>query len=298
MKKMLITGINGFIGNAAKKYFEKNYVIYGIDAAGETGDRTYILDMRSEEFPDVLSEIDPDIVVHAAGGADVSKSLKNPIEDFDSSVQIFYALLESMRRINRESKTIFLSSAAVYGNAKVLPISETAETRPISPYGLHKKMCEEIAEYYRHIYDMDIRILRIFSVYGPGLRKQIMWDMFQKYKKDKKIELFGTGDEARDFIYIDDLMQSIEIILNADISSRQPVFNVANGESNTIYEIAHIFSKYLCGENKVVFNHMTRSGDPDVWRADIGRIKELGYHNKVSMKEGIENYIEWARREG
>lgn len=296
MKKLLITGVNGFIGSAAKKYFQNEYEVYGIDFVGNADAKTFIIDMESAVTTGLLAEIKPDIVLHAAGGASVSKSLENPKKDFDCSVTIFYLLLESMYQINRHSTIIFLSSAAVYGNAESLPISESAVLKPISPYGLHKKICEEIAEYYRNICNMDIRILRIFSVYGPGLRKQIMWDMYQKFIGDQKIELFGTGDEARDFIYIEDLLQCIYIILNAEANKTQYIYNVANGEAVTIQKVSSVFSDLLCGENRVEFNCIERNGDPDVWKADIRRIERLGYCREVSLEHGIRNYIEWVKR--
>lgn len=295
MKKLLVTGINGFIGNAAKRFFDGRYDIYGIDAVGNDDGKTCIMDMRSEKLTGLLAKIKPDIVIHAAGGSSVSLSVENPQKDFDSSVAVFYALLEGMRKANKESIIVFLSSAAVYGNPKKIPISENAGLTPISPYGLHKKMCEEMAAYYRSIYGMDIRILRIFSVYGQGLKKQIMWDMFQKYVRTGRIELFGTGREARDFIHIDDLMQILGIIINADAGDEAFVLNVANGKAVTIREISNIFSELLCGENKVLFNNKERSGDPDVWEADISRISGLGYRKKILLEQGIKDYIEWVR---
>lgn len=299
MKKLLITGCNGFIGNAAKKYFERTYDIYGIDMAGYGDKRTYIMDMNSDSIREYISMVHPDIILHAAGGANVSKSVENPIEDFKNSVQIFYSLLENIRDVNRRCIVLFLSSAAVYGNVNInmLPISETTNLKPISPYGLHKMICENIAEYYRDAYNMDIRVLRIFSVYGPGLRKQVLWDMFQKYIKNGEIELYGTGDEARDFIYIEDLLKSLDIIMNAAINKGQYIFNVANGEAVTIKELSHVFSMLLCGEDKVKFNKIGRSCDPDVWRADVSRIREMGYCKSISLEQGIMNYIKWAEKE-
>lgn len=295
MKKLLITGINGFIGNAIKEYLEGKYVIYGIDVCGEAIDNIYIIDMKSAELRNVLSEVQPDIIIHAAGGANVSQSVVQPQVDFENSVQIFYNLLESMRVINLQAKLIFLSSAAVYGNAKDLPISESKELLPISPYGLHKKLCEEIGMYYKKHYGIKISILRIFSVYGPGLKKQLIWDMFQKYKNTGKIELFGTGEETRDYIYIDDLVKSIDIILNS--TSENLFFNIANGKEITIREVAELFSKLICGENRVSFNNVVKEGDPRFWEADISNISKLGYVPSVDMEMGLKKYIEWALKQ-
>lgn len=295
MKRLLVTGINGFIGTAVKNYFSSKYDIYGIDVSGKSDKNQFILDMNSEELQETLVEISPDIIIHAAGGANVSMSVETPKIDFDNSVQIFYNLLNSMRVANLSSKLIFLSSAAVYGNVKTLPIVEEAELKPISPYGLHKKICEEIGEYYKYNYGMDICILRIFSVYGPGLRKQIMWDMFQKFLRNGKIELFGTGEETRDFIYITDLLRSIEYII--DTHEKYGVYNIANGEDITIREMAEIYSRVMCGENRVLFNNIVREGDPRFWRAEISKLKKLGYLMETKLEDGIVKYINWAKSE-
>lgn len=295
MKKMLITGVNGFIGAAAKEYFTKKYDVYGIDIVGKDDEKQFILDMRSDELKKVLLNISPDIIIHAAGGANVSKSIEDPKLDFDNSVQVFYNLLDSMRVTKTIGRLIFLSSAAVYGNAKKLPISEKADLNPISPYGLHKKICEEIGEYYNNYYGIDISILRIFSVYGPGLRKQIMWDMFQKFIDKGKIELFGTGEETRDYIYIADLLRSIEYIINND--EKNGIYNIANGQAVTIREVAEIFSELMCGEIRVLFNKSVRKGDPQYWCADISKIKKMGYSQETKLYDGIKKYISWAKME-
>ena len=251
MKKVLITGVNGFIGKAAKKFFEKKYDVYGIDIFGEPIDKQFILDMKMGEVKELLLKIQPDFIIHAAGGANVSKSVEVPKMDFENSVEVFYNLIDSIRIAKLQCKVIFLSSAAVYGNAKQLPIAEDVELTPISPYGLHKKMCEEIGTYYKFYYGIEICVLRIFSVYGPGLRKQIMWDMFQKFMLNNKIELFGTGEESRDFIYIDDFIKSIELVMNAE--TKHTIYNIANGQAVTIREVAEIFSEIMCGENRIYF---------------------------------------------
>lgn len=295
MKKVLITGIHGFIGSAIKKDFETKYDVYGIDVVGSADKNQYVFDMRLAELKNLLQQIAPDVIIHAAGGANVVNSIKNPKFDFENSVEVFYNLLESIRLAQIQCKVIFLSSAAVYGNAKSLPVSENMDLKPISPYGLHKKICEEIGHYYNNIYGMDICILRIFSVYGPGLKKQIMWDMFQKSILNGKIELFGTGEETRDFIFIDDLVKSIELIMNG--KSNYMVYNIGNGKSARISEVAETFSLIMFGENRVSFNNQMREGDPRFWQADISRITEMNYFPQIRLSDGIESYIRWARKE-
>lgn len=300
--KILITGANGFIGGAIlNDFMSKGLDAYGWvrSASTEEKDNIKCVDMSSVEvIQDALVDMNPDVIIHCAGAADVRKSVSDPKSDFTGNVVLTHNLLFAIHALGLDEKirVVFLSSAAVYGNPRELPIKEQMERKPLSPYALHKIMSEEICFYFIQNFHMDIKIARIFSAYGPGLRKQIFWDMFQKYKKSGKLELFGMGSESRDYIYIEDLVQAIYLIAVSE-NSADIIYNVANGEEVTIKEAAKVFAEYMgISERDVIFNGITRPGDPLNWRADVSRLKELGYHAGTSMDVGIQNYIEWLRR--
>ena len=300
MKKILITGCNGFIGNHLVKFYKaKKYMIYGIDISLKYADcdnvNYYKFDLESENISELYKSINPDYFIHCAGNASVGISVDHPELDFEKNVGVLYKTLSALKRAEIKSKFIFLSSAAVYGNPSILPISEISPTLPVSPYGLHKKICEDICEYYREMHSMEITVVRIFSAYGEGLRKQLLWDIYNKYKHFGYIELFGTGHETRDFIHIDDLIQSIDIILNSkDVDF---IYNIANGEETSIKQISEIYATSLAISNdKVSFNGKIKVGDPLNWRADITRLKKLGYKQSVDLREGLKNYIDWVKK--
>ena len=141
-----------------------------------------------------------------------------------------------------------------------------------------------------------IRSIRIFSAYGNGLRKQLLWDIYQKYQNTGRIELFGTGDETRDFIHVSDIVRAIELILAYD--GPENIINVANGEEVSIRELAEIYAGKLGADADVVsFNGMVKEGDPRNWRADISLLKRLGYEKHMALSDGIEAYVEWARKQ-
>lgn len=308
MKRMVITGVNGFIGRNAKEYFKNQYEVTGIDlAAGYCGEQDvpaakpmpyYQCNMSqdSAELANIFTDVQPDVIIHCAGSANVGASVINPLSDLDGNLHSLYQLLLALKSFEKRPKIIFLSSAAVYGNPKHLPIRETDEPAPISPYGIHKLMCEELCHYYNRIHGYWARSIRIFSAYGNGLRKQIMWDTYQKYETTGKINLFGTGDETRDFIHITDILQAIGLILGYD--GPEEVFNVANGEEVSIRELAHTYAGEL-GENTeiVTFNGETKTGDPQNWRADISLLSRLGYRKKMDLKTGIGMYVDWVRKQ-
>lgn len=299
MKKMVITGVNGFIGRSAVNNFKDEYEITGIDL-GEQGScgllRYYACNMSKERdaLIKILSGASPDVVLHCAGSANVGASVLHPMEDLDGNLHSLYGLLLALQQLQIRPKIIFFSSAAVYGNPKSLPICETDAPSPVSPYGLHKLMCEQLCSYYNRLYGFRIRSVRVFSAYGNGLNKQILWDMYQKYTKDGQIALFGTGDETRDFIHVSDIMRAVSLII--DDTGSEEVFNVANGEEISIRRLAETYAKKLGEDVGIVsFNGRGKEGDPRNWRADISLLESLGYRKTVEIGAGIDSYVDWVR---
>lgn len=307
MKKMVITGVNGFIGRSAKEYFERDYEIIGIDLAenycgqknGAFSFTYYQCNMSQNpaELANIFTDMQPDVVLHCAGSANVGASVVNPMADLDGNLHSLYQLLLALKSFEKRPKLIFFSSAAVYGNPTHLPIRETDALAPISPYGVHKLMCEELCRYYNRVHGYQARAIRIFSAYGSGLRKQLLWDMYQKYQNTGEIKLFGTGNETRDFIHVSDIMRAIALILAYD--GDEEVFNVANGEEVSIRELAQIYAKQLGRDEKIVtFTGETKVGDPQNWCADISLLKKIGYQKHKELEAGVFDYVNWVKAEG
>lgn len=301
MKKVIvITGVNGFIGShMAEKCLKDGYTVIGIDI-GSTSVidkiKYYQLNLYEDSIDDILEIYHPYALIHCAGMADVNYSVQHSDSDFVSNVVIARKVIYSIKNVSRDTMFIFLSSAGVYGNPIKNPISENHEKNPISPYALHKVLVEEICCFFVRQYDMDVRILRIFSAYGAGLKKQIFWDMGQKVKKYGRLELFGTGEETRDFIHIDDLVRVIQMIMEADRTD-EIVYNVANGIEISIRSVAEIFcEKSEIGKDLLSFNGCERQGNPINWCADIRRIKTLGYTPKIDISMGITEYVGWLKQ--
>ena len=123
-------------------------------------------------------------------------------------------LLETLRTYLPSCRFVFLSSAAVYGNPQQLPSPRRSPCHPISPYGYHKYICEMLCREYGSIYSIKSSVLRIFSAYGERLRKQVIFDLCRKFSDPalKTVEVYGTGDETRDFIHARDIAQAIDRI--------------------------------------------------------------------------------------
>ena len=297
MMKVLVTGASGFIGNRVALAFQnKGYDVIGWNRTGAANVfLTEKVNMLSKsEIVKHLGLIQPNIIIHCAGSADVSKSVSNPEIDYEGNVTLTHNMLFALHTCGfKNTRFVYLSSAGVYGNPISLPITEDMPLNPLSPYAVHKVMCEELCKYFVRNYGMNVKVARIFSAYGEGLKKQLFWDMYQKLKNTHYLDLFGTGKESRDYIHIDDVVQSLHLLATKD--TEHMIFNIANGTEVTIQDAAGLFAAAAGVEkSRIHFNGIVREGDPLNWKADIGRISALGYKNTVDMKSGIYQYVNWC----
>ena len=294
--RVLITGASGFIGyEMGLRFMSQGYDVVGWDLKENQREFNAISINMSyiEDLEQGLSSIQPDIIIHCAGSADVGKSVLYPNADYEGNVTLTHNLMFAIHKLGLEkTRVVFLSSAGVYGNPSNLPITEDTPLNPLSPYALHKAMCEEICQYFVRNYGSNVKIARIFSAYGAGLRKQIFWDMNKKLKETGKLNMFGTGYESRDYIHVNDVVQALFLIAVSE--TNDTVFNVANGEEVTIRQATEIFAqKASVDTNLITFNGVVREGDPINWKAEISKIQKLGYKKSVDMEKGIADYLQW-----
>jgi UDP-glucose 4-epimerase len=236
-----------------------------------------------------------DVLINCIGSANVGFSYTNTSEDFESNVGVVRAILEILREQNlKHVKFINLSSASVYGNPKQLPIKESDLIQPLSPYGFHKTMAELLLTEYSKCFGLKTLSLRIFSAYGNGQKKLLLWDLHEKIQNSTgKIVLFGTGNESRDFIHIEDIAQQVLLgIDNADFFGES--INVANGVEVKISEIVGLYQKYYPQKFDYEFNGEERLGDPLNWCGNIQKVKDWGYSQQFTIENGINKYLEWC----
>jgi UDP-glucose 4-epimerase len=238
----------------------------------------------------------PGIIFHLAGGSAVGPSIQNPYEDFQRTVETTARLLEWVRQHSPETRVIGVSSAAVYGAGFTHPISEQAQGTPFSPYGFHKAMLESLFASYRETYGLKLGVARLFSVYGPGLEKQLLWDICQKLEKagGGEVLLHGTGQELRDWLHIND---ACALLLQIATASELPqVVNGGTGQATSISDIAALVSAAWGGRNHIVFSGIGRKGDPASLVADITRARSLGFSPETTIQMGIEQVVDWYRK--
>ncbi|WEK36538.1 MAG: SDR family oxidoreductase [Candidatus Pseudobacter hemicellulosilyticus] len=294
MNHILVIGSEGFIGHhLVKFYLKNNWQVSGIDRIDNpSADYHYIKLLSGIDFVDLFINNNFTYVINAAGSGNVGFSVEHPISDFEANCFETARILEALRLSRKESRYLHISSAAVYGNPDKLPIAEQDKLHPLSPYGWHKMMSEMLCREYYELYNIRSCIIRPFSVYGPGLRKQLFWDLYHRTSGKTAIELFGTGDESRDFIYIDDLVQIIHLLITNSPMTAE-AYNAANGVEIRIREAVSEFIRFFDPVPTANFNGKGKKGDPLNWRADIQSISALGYQQKVTFEEGIERTFNW-----
>ncbi|MGQ0829479.1 MAG: NAD-dependent epimerase/dehydratase family protein [Bacteroidota bacterium] len=293
--KILVIGSKGFIGSHCTAHLsELGYDVIGCDIH-ESEDTNYIsLKSITNDFNQLFSKQKFNYCINAAGSAHVNYSFEFPEKDFDLNVSLVINVLGAIKNNTPNCKFINFSSAAVYGNPSILPIAENAKTNPLSPYGYHKLLSENLLLEYHRFFHLQTCSLRVFSAYGEGLRKQLFWDLYSKTKESVHIQLFGSGMESRDFIYISDLVEIVNIIIQK-AKFEGEIYNIANGEEIYIKDAVNLFIKEYKWNGKITFSGKEKPGDPLNWKADIKKIQSLGYKIKYSFSEGIKNYCQWLK---
>jgi UDP-glucose 4-epimerase len=300
---ILITGVNGFIGRYVARYFtQQNWTVIGIgksspeNAPTENLTNYYRLQLPHSDLNEIVKKYQPNLCIHCAGRASVPLSLSSPDTDFHSNTVITFELLNCLRNFSPKCKFILLSSAAVYGNPASLPVDETQLAKPISPYGFHKLYCEQLCLEFAKVYQLSTASVRIFSAYGPGLRRQVVWDICNRVITQPVLKLKSTGKESRDFIHVKDIIQALAII-SERASMEGEVYNLGSGTEISIAQLAQMIID-ISGSNKVIeFDGIFQTGTPLNWQANISKLEKLGFSSSIPFEEGIRAFFNWCKAE-
>ncbi len=310
MKNVLVIGSFGFIGSHLITFLQKKNIIlkepiYNIFACDIIPYEKTVQQIKKDHYFQIYDTNHPtyeeffltvhfDAVINCSGAASVPLSFESPLVDFNLNTVNVIRILEAIRLHSKETLFINFSSAGVYGNPQKLPITENEPIKPVSPYGFHKMHAENICAEYSQLFGLKTISLRVFSAYGEGLRKQIFWDIVQKALHDETIQLFGTGDETRDFIHVQDICAIVGIILDTK-KTLPSVLNVANGFQISIRTVTEIVCSELQCQKPIIFSQRNRTGDPVNWEADISLLSQFGYKQSITFQDGVSSYVSWAK---
>lgn len=233
-----------------------------------------------------------DIVVHLAAMAGVRPSIEDPVLYTDVNINGTQTLLESMME-SSVKKFVFASSSSVYGNNKKTPFSEDDIVDfQISPYGATKKMGEVMCYTYHHLSGIPTSCLRFFTVYGPRQRPEMAIHKFTRMiKNGEAIPFFGDGSTARDYTFIEDIINGILATITAD--DQFAIYNLGNSEPVKLDELVHVIGERV-GVDPILDRQDLPTGDVQQTFADVSRAKSrLDYMPSISIDEGVDRFVDW-----
>lgn len=337
--KILITGSAGFIGfHLAKRLLDEKYDVVGLDNLNEYYDvelkkaRLNQIGVRQYKNNEIVSSSTDDnfrfakydlgdksrleklfeaeefdVVINLAAQAGVRYSLEKPHNYIDSNISGFLNILEGCRHTN-VSHLIYASSSSVYGANKEMPFKTTDNVDyPVSLYAATKKSNELMAHTYSHLFGIPATGLRFFTVYGPWGRPDMALFIFTKAMLEgKPINVFNYGNMARDFTYVDDIVEGIVRLIPkspGNNSERNPaqteapyqLFNIGYGSPVELMDFIHEIEQNLGIKADKNLMEIQPGDVPKTW-ADIEKLQELtGFRPKTSVKEGVRKFIDWYK---
>ena len=318
MKTYLITGGAGFIGSSlADDLLEKNNRVVVIDnfcdfydpqikenniknALKKENYKLYRGDIRDKYLLNkIFNENNIDIVVHLAAMAGVRPSIENPVLYQEVNCLGTQNILECMKE-KRIMNLVMASSSSVYGNSKTVPFKESDIVDfAISPYAATKKANEVMTHVYHKLYNMNVIMLRFFTVYGPRQRPDLAINKFTRLMLEgKKIPMFGDGSTSRDYTYIGDIVDGIERSVNYCLNNSNvyEILNLGNSSPVSLKEMINIIGKCLNVVPDIEELPM-QPGDVDRTYACIDKAKDMiGYNPQTPFEEGIKKFVKWYRR--
>jgi len=302
--KVLITGGAGFIGsNIADKLIHEGYSVVVVDnfSSGKRENinpqaKVYDLDIRAGHLEEIFDKERPNFVSHHAAQIDVRKSVSNPINDLDINGKGLLNILECSRKFD-VSKIIYASSGgAVYGEPKSLPVEESHQLKPQSPYGVTKLLGELYLDFYGKTYGLKYTALRYSNVYGPrqdSHGEAGVIDIFaEAMLRGDRPKIFGDGEQIRDYVFVGDIVNANFLSLTkGDFEA----INIGTSKKTSVNDLFNIIKKETSFEGQPVYT-------PE----KLGELKEnylnyqkanllLGWAPCVPLEEGIPKTIRWIK---
>jgi GDP-4-dehydro-6-deoxy-D-mannose reductase len=302
--KALVTGIGGFVGPyLAANLLKNEYSVFGIDRSQSKvkGCKCFAADVTDEKaLEDVISEVKPDVIFHLAGQSSVEKSYQEPELTFKINVEGTNNIFAALINCNLRPKVLIVSSADVYGTPDSVPIDEDADLSPKSPYARSRVEQEKIALGYNEEYGIPVVISRSFSHTGPGQQENFVCPNFAKQvalAKKKKQSVIKTGniEVKRDFTDVKDMVEAYRILMEKGVPGE--IYNAGSGKSISLRQVLEILLKDAGVKAETEQEpSRVRKNDPPEIRADISKLKALGWAPKIPFEKTLKDLLAyWSK---
>jgi UDP-glucose 4-epimerase len=311
MSKIFVTGAAGFIGShTTDQLLGAGHAVVGVDNF-RTGRRENLtLAARAKTFhlheadvaaPGVLDalvgEAKPDAIVHLAALVSVQESMTDPALNFALNVQATHLVAEAARK-HRVSRVVFASSAAIYGDSTDLPIRESTEKHPISPYGAAKLASESLLLGSAAAFGFTVRCQRYFNVFGPrqdpaSPYSGVISIFERRYREGKAVTIYGDGQQTRDFISVHDVARA-NVIAATKPNLASGAANICTGRATSLRDVVAIFARHHPAAPPPQFA-APRTGDiVHSLGTPTAAEKEMGFAARVSVADGLAELIKSA----
>jgi UDP-glucose 4-epimerase len=289
----VVTGASGFIGQALVVHLNAAaWDVVAIDRRPfpDPAQPALTIDVAA---PGALRGVldDRTTVFHLAASADVAASVANPRHDFDNTFRGVFEVLEAARLAG--SRVVFPSTASIFDAGNPLPLSERAFPRPSSPYAAGKLGGEAYCHAYHRCYGLDIRIARLFSVYGTGMRRFAIHDIIRNIQENSaELTILGDGTQVRDYLFIDDAVRGLEMLATRGAAGDE--YNLASGEPVRLLDLARTIAGLMGHPDiRILTSGRSFPGDTPRWYADISKVRRLGFEPSVDLQTGLRRTIAW-----
>jgi UDP-glucose 4-epimerase len=290
--KIFVTGANGFIGSAVSIGMAgrgHNVLALSRQAMSHVQLPPTLSPLQTlitkEAIGPLLAEQSPDTLIHCVGASTVYQAQEAPHQDYLNTVCSVAEMLEAIRTHSKNTVFILISSASVYGDRNGDRLTETLIPQPISVYGYNKWLAELLVQQYATQFGVATLVVRPFSVYGEGLKKQVIFDICRKIvDSSKSIQIDGTGNEIRDFIHIDDVVTGIAHL----VQYRQTgTINLGTGQPTKLVELVKWLIEQLAPQMDFSFTGKPSLRNPQSLLADTSLAELLGIHPVINIEEGL-----------
>ena len=308
--KVLVTGADGFVGShLCELLLKENHEVIAISRnfkklsnSMPNFERINLNQVDVTDFSNlskIISEHEPNTIIHLAGETSHKQSFENPMYDVDVNTKSTLCILETIKKSNFDCRFILGSTFIVVGKPETLPVNEFTKCNPTTIYGINRLTSEHLCKVYHDVYDLDAVSFRITNAFGPReqyltpTKNALNYLIYQAYKGND-ITIYNEGKFFRDVIFISDVISGIYTIMQKGLGGN--LYWISSGRKTWFYEIGAWLEEFTNGKTKYVEPpSYTNKVDVGNFVVDNSRLQAIGWNLKTSVKDGIKQTLDYFK---